>query len=59
MKHVVGYTCAEDKAMCADGNGCVLLRFLCDEYPDCSDGSDEDPEMCRKYPLHSGFRSRF
>lgn len=34
-----------EKFRCKDGMH-VLKRWVCDFQRDCSDGSDEDPEMC-------------
>lgn len=40
--------CGEDKFKCKNGR-CILNRWKCDQENDCSDGSDEDPELCSKF----------
>lgn len=45
--HSTDKPCDADKFKCKNGR-CILRRWLCDRENDCSDGSDEDPEVCSK-----------
>ena len=40
-------TCGEYHFKCRSNGRCITDRFVCDNDADCSDGSDEDPAMCR------------
>lgn len=40
-----GKACSSEEFECKSGE-CVPVRFLCDSYTDCTDGSDESPERC-------------
>lgn len=40
-----GKACSSDEFECKSGE-CIPVRFLCDSYTDCNDGSDEFPERC-------------
>lgn len=40
-----GVACSNDEFECKSGE-CVPVRFLCDSFADCTDGSDESPEKC-------------
>ena len=44
---------------CQEGGECIPTSYLCDDDRDCSDGSDELPDVCGKFlyhpvSLHSG-----
>lgn len=45
-----GKGCSNEEFECKSGE-CVPVRFLCDSYVDCTDGSDESPERCNVSPL--------
>ena len=38
---------------CQDGRGCIDLSRVCDNQPDCEDGSDEDIDYCSASPAFS------
>lgn len=40
-------SCTEEQVKC-DGHLCITKFWVCDGDKDCEDGSDEDPEKCRK-----------
>jgi len=40
-----GKACTNEEFECKSGE-CVPIRFLCDSFADCTDGSDELPERC-------------
>lgn len=42
-------TCPTDKFRCKSNGRCIPFNWQCDQEKDCPDGSDEDPELCRKY----------
>ena len=48
--------CEEDYFRCPDGSGsCYPFSFICDDYPDCDDGSDEQYcDTCEMSHSHSG-----
>jgi Low-density lipoprotein receptor domain class A len=50
--------CKPDQFRCTNGR-CIPKRWSCDQEPDCSDGSDEDPNHCRKFIVASHFRFFF
>ena len=35
----------------------IAFSYLCDEFPDCNDGSDEDPEVCAGKLLQCQFEA--
>uniref|UniRef100_A0A1I8FRB0 Low-density lipoprotein receptor domain class A n=1 Tax=Macrostomum lignano TaxID=282301 RepID=A0A1I8FRB0_9PLAT len=39
--------CGPDQFRCLDGKSCVTRSFVCDDFKDCFDGSDESPDICR------------
>ena len=41
------YMCSKGASKCADGLQCIVNAGICDGYPDCIDGSDEDEESCK------------
>ncbi|XP_059621431.1 very low-density lipoprotein receptor-like isoform X4 [Phlebotomus argentipes] len=38
--------CTQDKFRCKNGR-CIPKHWKCDQERDCSDGSDEDPDLCQ------------
>lgn len=40
-----GKACSNEEFECKSGE-CIPVRFLCDSYVDCTDGSDESLERC-------------
>jgi hypothetical protein len=38
--------CKKDSFVCPD-DGCIPAMWKCDGVPDCTAGSDEDPQLCR------------
>jgi len=40
------HPCPHGSFQCHGPNHCISKNFVCDDYPDCEDGSDE--ENCRK-----------
>ncbi|XP_042886332.1 low-density lipoprotein receptor-related protein 2-like isoform X2 [Penaeus japonicus] len=38
--------CTGDEVACGSGERCVPYRYICDSDSDCSDASDEDPDLC-------------
>lgn len=43
-------TCAKNEFKCVNGK-CIPNHWQCDYANDCIDGSDEDEQLCRKYPF--------
>ena len=39
--------CPCDKWTCKDNKECIPDYWVCDQFPDCDDESDEDEELCR------------
>ncbi|XP_034934293.1 neurotrypsin-like [Chelonus insularis] len=39
-------TCPEGQWKCDNSPFCISTPFICDQVPDCPDGSDESPEHC-------------
>ncbi len=42
-------TCAVDEWACDTDGQCIDKMFVCDDDPDCNDGSDEKISLCGKY----------
>lgn len=40
--------CDADEFKCKNGQ-CISRQWMCDREGDCSDNSDEDPEVCSMY----------
>jgi low density lipoprotein-related protein 2 len=43
------HECSEHEFKCKSNGRCVLGAWKCDGDKDCSDGSDEDEAICRKF----------
>ena len=41
--------CASYEFQCANNQDCVYMAWRCDGEADCSDASDEEPNMCGQY----------
>lgn len=39
--------CGSKMFQCNNGK-CIAANFVCDGEPECSDGSDEAPDLCKK-----------
>ncbi|XP_035710081.1 low-density lipoprotein receptor isoform X2 [Folsomia candida] len=39
--------CSDTEFQCSNQQHCIPSRWKCDGEHDCSDGSDEDPQMCK------------
>ncbi|XP_073842048.1 tequila isoform X2 [Musca autumnalis] len=49
--------CPDNYWLCTKSEECIPTAFLCDVTPDCTDGSDESPEVCNapiEYRLEGG-----
>ncbi|XP_050429551.1 uncharacterized protein LOC126838845 isoform X3 [Adelges cooleyi] len=40
-----GKNCSSEEFECKSGE-CIPMRFICDSFTDCTDGSDESPQRC-------------
>lgn len=45
---IIAHDCGEHSFKCKSTGRCVSEAWHCDGDEDCPDGSDEDPELCRK-----------
>lgn len=45
--------CRDDQFKCERDNICILKQWVCDRENDCSDGSDERDEICRKFSFEN------
>ncbi|XP_046667977.1 uncharacterized protein LOC124359347 isoform X2 [Homalodisca vitripennis] len=45
---IPGKVCANNFWQCERSNECIPNNFLCDNIPDCEDGSDEDVTRCKQ-----------
>ena len=41
-------TCPKGMVKCGDNIQCMFETDICNSHPVCSDGSDEDPQVCTK-----------
>ena len=46
MKLIAAQTCSEGHFHCTTINECIHESWICDNYQDCKDGSDEDEILC-------------
>ena len=50
----VSVPCKEDEFECLSGYGCVESSMVCDNYPHCLHGSDEDRcGMCKYFRFYT------
>lgn len=47
--------CSDRHFQCKNDE-CIHISFVCDSEPDCSDGSDENPEMCKKTGMNNNLK---
>lgn len=41
-------TCSPKQFVCKDGVTCISKGWRCDREKDCPDGSDEEPDVCKR-----------
>jgi len=45
--------CRDIEVPCANGNGCLHISYMCNGNPECSDESDENPDICKGWNFQS------
>lgn len=47
MIYITDTECPEGYVKCQTGFQCIHIDWLCNDYPNCPDGSDESEETCK------------